>query len=162
MSLLNGTTEKREKLLKLFGKHQLKVSVLSFLIGVAWFFILPHQQHVHRTYISENALLPGRLQRSINFLAYVKQNKKLNQIESDQTRVGKWSKWSFVVSLGPYCHSLRYIHHTGLLDGLNHHQCHQSLQYFTMVLDDHDRNIICDHMHNSRSNSDSNNLIYVK
>jgi hypothetical protein len=39
-----------------------------------------------------------------------------------------------------------YGHHTGLLGGLNQHQPHQSLQYFTRVLDDPDRNIICDHI----------------
>jgi hypothetical protein len=37
--------------------------------------------------------------------------------------------------------------HTGLLGGLNQHQSHQSLQYFTKVLDVlDDRNIICDHI----------------
>jgi hypothetical protein len=51
-------------------------------------------------------------------------------------RVGKWSKWSFMVILIPYGHRLRHIHHTGLLGGLNKHQSHQSLQYFTKVLDD--------------------------
>jgi hypothetical protein len=33
------------------------------------------------------------------------------------TRVGKWSKWSFMVILITYGHSLGYIHHTGLLGG---------------------------------------------
>jgi hypothetical protein len=51
-----------------------------------------------------------------------------------------------MVILIPYGHSLRYIHHTGLLGGLNQHQSRQSLQYFTKVLDDPDRNIICDHL----------------
>ncbi len=51
-----------------------------------------------------------------------------------------------IVMLIPYGHSLGYIHHTGLFGELNQHQSHQSLQYFTKVLDDHDRNIICDHL----------------
>jgi hypothetical protein len=33
-----------------------------------------------------------------------------------------------------------------ILGGLNQHQPHQSLQYFTKVLDDPDRNIIFDHL----------------
>jgi hypothetical protein len=49
----------------------------------------------------------------------------------------------------PYGHSshisLRYIH-TGIIGELNKHQCHQSLQYFTRVLDDHDRTIIFNHL----------------
>jgi hypothetical protein len=66
----------------------------------------------------------------------------------NQDRVGNWSKWSFMVILIPCGHSLRYIHHIGLLGGLNQHQPHQSLQYFTRVLDldDPDRNIICYHL----------------
>jgi hypothetical protein len=39
-----------------------------------------------------------------------------------------------------------YIHHSGLLGGLNQHQSYQSLQYYTTVLDDPDRSIICDHI----------------
>jgi hypothetical protein len=50
-----------------------------------------------------------------------------------------------MVILIPYGHSFRHIHHAGLLGGLNQHQPHQSLQYFTRVLDDPDRSIICDH-----------------
>ncbi len=46
----------------------------------------------------------------------------------------------------PYGHSLWCIHHTGLLGGLNQYQSHQSLQYFTKVLDGLDRNIICDYI----------------
>jgi hypothetical protein len=64
----------------------------------------------------------------------------------DILRVGKWSKWSFMVILISYGRSLGYIHHTGLLGGVNQHQSHQSLHYFTKVLDDPDRNIICDHL----------------
>jgi hypothetical protein len=45
-----------------------------------------------------------------------------------------------------WSYGLRYIHHTGLLGRLNQHQSHQLLQYFAKVLDDPDRNIICDHI----------------
>jgi hypothetical protein len=57
----------------------------------------------------------------------------------------KTESWQ-MVEMVVYGHSLRYIHHTGLLGGLNQHQSHQSLHYFTKVLGDPDRNIICDHL----------------
>jgi hypothetical protein len=62
-----------------------------------------------------------------------------------------------MVMLIPYGHSLGYIHHTGLLHELNQYQSHQSLQYFTKVLDDVDRNIICGHLLPYRPNVNSKN-----
>ena len=58
-SLINGESERYEKIYKLIEKWHIKVSILSFIIGLIWFFILPHKLHVHRTYMSENALSPG-------------------------------------------------------------------------------------------------------
>ncbi len=37
------------------------VSLLCILVGVAWLFLLPLDQYSRRTYISENALLPGQV-----------------------------------------------------------------------------------------------------
>lgn len=37
------------------------VSLLCILVGVAWLFMLPLDDHSRRTYISENALLPGQV-----------------------------------------------------------------------------------------------------
>jgi hypothetical protein len=58
-----------------------------------------------------------------------------------------------MVEMDVYDHSLGYIHHTGPLGLLNQHQSHQSLQYFTKILDDHDLNIICDNQTRSNANS---------
>ncbi|KAK4146624.1 rhomboid protein 2 [Dichotomopilus funicola] len=37
------------------------ISLLCIVIGVAWLFLLPLDQYSRRTYISENALLPGQV-----------------------------------------------------------------------------------------------------
>ena len=79
-------------------------------------------------------------------LDFCTQNAKFRNELRKKIGVGKWSKWSFMVMLIPYGHILGYIHHTGLLGELNQHQSRKSLQYFIKVLDDLDRNIICDHL----------------
>lgn len=37
------------------------MSLLCIIIGVAWLFMLPLNDYSRRTYISENALLPGQV-----------------------------------------------------------------------------------------------------
>jgi GPI-anchor transamidase subunit GAA1 len=37
------------------------LSLLCILVGVAWLFMLPLNEYSRRTYISENALLPGQV-----------------------------------------------------------------------------------------------------
>lgn len=37
------------------------LSVLCILVGVVWLFLLPLDEYSRRTYISENALLPGQV-----------------------------------------------------------------------------------------------------
>lgn len=37
------------------------LSLLCILVGVTWLFLLPLDQYSRRTYISENALLPGQV-----------------------------------------------------------------------------------------------------
>lgn len=37
------------------------LSLLCILVGVVWLFLLPFDQYSRRTYISENALLPGQV-----------------------------------------------------------------------------------------------------
>ena len=36
-----------------------QLSWLLFLLGVAFIFVMPHPEFSHKTYFSENALLPG-------------------------------------------------------------------------------------------------------
>ena len=55
-----GDIEKRVKIyekIKLFGPL---VSALAYIGGIVYFLLLPHESLIHRTYLSENALLPGR------------------------------------------------------------------------------------------------------
>eukprot|EP00088_Acartia_fossae_P023362 TRINITY_DN2439_c0_g1_i6.p1 TRINITY_DN2439_c0_g1~~TRINITY_DN2439_c0_g1_i6.p1 ORF type:complete len:660 (-),score=121.18 TRINITY_DN2439_c0_g1_i6:861-2840(-) len=40
-------------------KHYLKISWLSYFSGLVFLFVLPHPWYSHKTYFSENALLPG-------------------------------------------------------------------------------------------------------
>ena len=37
------------------------ISLLLIVVGVAWLFMLPMNDYSRRTYISENALLPGQV-----------------------------------------------------------------------------------------------------
>lgn len=37
------------------------ISFLCILIGIAWLILLPIERYSRRTYISENALLPGQV-----------------------------------------------------------------------------------------------------
>ena len=60
-SLISGNSEKFEKFYKLLEIWNVKASVLSLIIGIIWFLILPHKLHVHKTYMSENALSPGNI-----------------------------------------------------------------------------------------------------
>ena len=47
-------------LAKLIAKAQL-LSWLMYLIGVFFIFLMPHPEYSHKTYFSENALLPGKI-----------------------------------------------------------------------------------------------------
>lgn len=64
-SLILGDLEKREKIFGVIEKYQAKLSVLLYVAGLAWLFILPHKDYVHRTYMSENALSPGVVRSDI-------------------------------------------------------------------------------------------------
>jgi hypothetical protein len=59
MSLIDGDSEKRLKIYEKIKQIGPVVSLLAYLSGVIYFFLLPHDSIVHRTYLSENALLPG-------------------------------------------------------------------------------------------------------
>jgi len=65
MSLIEGDVEHREKILNKVRKFGPLVAVLSYLGGIIYFCLLPHQMLIHGTYISENALLPGDFQSNI-------------------------------------------------------------------------------------------------
>ncbi|KAK9767689.1 Glycosyl phosphatidyl inositol protein transamidase complex subunit [Basidiobolus ranarum] len=50
----------KQKALKILEKHVAKLSLVLFIVGLGWLLVLPHDTYSHRTYISENALLPGQ------------------------------------------------------------------------------------------------------
>ncbi len=66
MLLTDGDNEKREKIFKLIERFGLLLSILSFVGGLVYFCLLPHEDFVHKTYLSENALSPGK-QMKVSF-----------------------------------------------------------------------------------------------
>jgi hypothetical protein len=58
-SLIDGDSTKIEKIHNKLQQFGTKASILAYLAGLVYFCVLPHQELVHNTYISENALLPG-------------------------------------------------------------------------------------------------------
>ena len=61
MSLVEADFEKRDKVVKFVSKVGPIVSIASYVAGLVYFCLLSHETLIHRTYISENALLPGKL-----------------------------------------------------------------------------------------------------
>jgi hypothetical protein len=60
MLLIDGDSEKRLKILELIQRFGVFVSILSYVGGIGYFCLLPHEEFVHKTYLSENALSPGK------------------------------------------------------------------------------------------------------
>ncbi|KAF1799968.1 Gaa1-like protein [Mucor lusitanicus] len=58
---------KRAKVLRIIQRFIPVLSILLFVIGVAWLLILPYDGYNKRTYISENALLPGQANLDYGF-----------------------------------------------------------------------------------------------
>ncbi|KAL9557285.1 hypothetical protein PS6_001913 [Mucor atramentarius] len=58
---------KRAKVLRIVQKFIPILSILLFIIGVAWLLILPYDGYNKQTYISENALLPGQANLDYGF-----------------------------------------------------------------------------------------------
>ena len=59
MWLIDGDSQSREKIFKKIDQLGPFISVLAYIAGLVYFVALPHEALIHRTYISENALLPG-------------------------------------------------------------------------------------------------------
>jgi hypothetical protein len=58
-SLIEGDTTRVDKIFKSIKRFGPIVSVVAYLAGLVYFCLLPHEEIVHGTYISENALMPG-------------------------------------------------------------------------------------------------------
>ena len=59
MSLIEGDIEKFDKIYRNIKKFGPLLAIVSYVAGIVYFCMLPHEMLHHRTYISENALLPG-------------------------------------------------------------------------------------------------------
>ncbi|KAI9024469.1 Gaa1-like protein [Phycomyces nitens] len=57
--------EKQRKIARALEKYVPILSIILFVVGVIWLFLLPYEGYNKRTYISENALLPG--QANVNY-----------------------------------------------------------------------------------------------
>ncbi|KAI9266635.1 Gaa1-like protein [Phascolomyces articulosus] len=53
--------ERKEKIIRFVKRFTVPLSILLFFVGIAWIFLLPYQDFNKKTYISENALLPGQV-----------------------------------------------------------------------------------------------------
>jgi len=69
MLLIDGDSQSREKIFKKIDQLGPFISVLAYIAGLVYFVALPHEALIHRTYISENALLPGIYSFSLAFLS---------------------------------------------------------------------------------------------
>jgi hypothetical protein len=58
-SLIEGDTTRIEKIFGHVKKYGPVFSILAYLVGIVYFCLLSHEELVHGTYISENALMPG-------------------------------------------------------------------------------------------------------
>ncbi|XP_046574937.1 LOW QUALITY PROTEIN: glycosylphosphatidylinositol anchor attachment 1 protein-like [Haliotis rubra] len=58
MGLLTDPKQ-RQRLVAIISKYNQKLSILLYIVGLAWFFLLAYQPLNASTYFSENALLPG-------------------------------------------------------------------------------------------------------
>ncbi|KAI8391330.1 Gaa1-like protein [Radiomyces spectabilis] len=59
--------EKRRKIGRILVKYVPILSILLLLTGVIWILLLPYEGYNKRTYISENALLPGQVNVHYNY-----------------------------------------------------------------------------------------------
>lgn len=65
MGLLNDT-KSRKKMSVFIIHHSSKLMILSFFVGIIWFCLLASDVFNNKTYFSENALLPGLVDRKFN------------------------------------------------------------------------------------------------
>jgi len=64
--LTDPNNSKRSAIGDLIMNHYLKISWLSYFAGLIFLFVLPHPWYSHKTYFSENALLPGLVTGEFN------------------------------------------------------------------------------------------------
>jgi glycosylphosphatidylinositol transamidase len=66
MGLLTNPNAGSGGIVSLLERHYLRLGWLCYVIGVAGIFIFPYPEFSHKTYFSENALLPGLVKGEFN------------------------------------------------------------------------------------------------
>jgi len=64
--LTDPNNSKRSAIGSIIMNHYLKISWLAYFSGLIFLFVLPHPWYSHKTYFSENALLPGLVTPEFN------------------------------------------------------------------------------------------------
>lgn len=64
--LSNPSLTPRSKFGRTLAKHSGKISLFFYVAGLAWFVCLSHPEFSHSTYLSENALSPGKYMNKIS------------------------------------------------------------------------------------------------
>ncbi|XP_055346850.1 LOW QUALITY PROTEIN: glycosylphosphatidylinositol anchor attachment 1 protein-like [Paramacrobiotus metropolitanus] len=104
---------RNDQFAKLLGAYYMKLSVIAYVIGVAWLFCLVDDNFTLKTYFSENALLPGLVQHefsSLNENYALKQHRMLMDLsKEDSGYVRERIKKSFQdLGLDVYDHYYNY------------------------------------------------------
>lgn len=66
MGLLTNPNSSSGGMVAHLGKHAVKYSWILFVAGVGGFFLFAWTEFSHKTYFSENALLPGLVRGEFN------------------------------------------------------------------------------------------------
>lgn len=59
MGVLTGSTGKAASWFSRLMEHGRSIAVGLYVSGLLFLFVMPHPEFSHKTYFSENALLPG-------------------------------------------------------------------------------------------------------
>ncbi|XP_067652625.1 glycosylphosphatidylinositol anchor attachment 1 protein-like [Haliotis asinina] len=92
MGLLTDPKQ-RQRLVAIISKYNQKLSVLLYIVGLAWFFLLAYQPLNASTYFSENALLPGLVENEFyneGELNYFNKQLKEELEKDDKTTPKDW------------------------------------------------------------------------
>ncbi|ODQ68424.1 YLR088Wp-like protein [Nadsonia fulvescens var. elongata DSM 6958] len=100
------------------------ISCILFLVGVTWLAVLPMEGQYRRTYISENALLPGQVntyfrETEWDIIRGYRQEVHLLENASEEVRAKTISKWFENIGLKTSTHSWSVEHNDDRVNGSN-------------------------------------------
>ncbi|KAK9387260.1 Gaa1-like protein [Lipomyces mesembrius] len=118
---------------QLFGKKGTRESLVSLLpglsfflvlAGLAWLFVLPMQDQSRRTYISENALLPGQAHTYFHgseehIVRAFKEEVRLLKDAPDEKRARTIRQWLSDIGYKSATHNWTISHHDDIKAGVN-------------------------------------------